>query len=156
MVRLPHPFRRHRISVSTGAACRAQPRPSPSRVASPSSWNPTLDMFTSRRNHVAGVSLLELVIAIAIIGIAMGGVLTLFTVTARNSAEPMVQEQAQLIAEAYLDEILLKKFYDPDTDSVCPAREASRANYDNVCDYNALSEPPTNQFGTAVAALASY
>jgi MSHA pilin protein MshD len=113
-------------------------------------------MCTSRRNRLAGVSLLELVIAIAIIAIAMGGVLTLFTVTARNSAEPMVQEQAQLIAEAYLDEILLKKFYDPDTDSVCPAREASRANYDNVCDYNGLSEPPTNQFGTAVAALASY
>lgn len=107
-------------------------------------------MSISHRSSARGVSLLELVIAIVIISIAMTGVMTVFVVSTRGSAEPMVQEQAQLIAEAYLDEILLKKFYDPDTDSVCPAKEASRANYDNVCDYNALTEQPTNQFGGAV------
>jgi MSHA pilin protein MshD len=113
-------------------------------------------MCTNAANRVAGVTLIELVMAIAIIGIAMAGVMTLFMVTSRNSAEPMVQEQAQLVAESYLDEILLKKFYDPDTDSVCPAAEASRANYDNVCDYNLASHPPADQFGTAIAELSAY
>jgi MSHA pilin protein MshD len=108
-------------------------------------------MSISGRKRLAGMSLLELVLAIAIIGIALAGVMTMFTVTIRNSAEPMVQEQAQLIAEAYLDEILLKKFYDPDTDNVCPAKEGARANYDNVCDYNNIvTQVPTDQFGNAL------
>lgn len=112
-------------------------------------------MCTRRVRRAQGVSLLELVIAVVIIGIAVTGVMTVFVVTSRASAEPMAQEQAQLIGEAYLDEILLQKFYDPDTDSVCPAAEASRANFDNVCDYNGLSQQPTNQFGNTVG-LSDY
>jgi MSHA pilin protein MshD len=114
-------------------------------------------MCIRSRYRPRGVTLLELVIAIVIISIAVTGALTVFVLTSRGSAEPMVQEQAQLIAEAYLDEILLKKFYDPDTGSVCPAKEASRANYDNVCDYDGISsEVPTNQFGNAIGGLTDY
>jgi MSHA pilin protein MshD len=106
----------------------------------------------------AGVTLFEMVIAIAVLGIALAGVLSVFITTTRQSADPMVQQQAQFLAEAYLEEILLKKFYDPDDGEVCPPTvEASRQFYDNVCDFNGLvNNPPQDQFGTEPPGLAAY
>jgi MSHA pilin protein MshD len=114
-------------------------------------------MCTSGARRQLGVTLIELIIAIAIVGVALAGAVSVFVVTTQHSADPMAQEQAQLIAEAYLDEILLKKFYDPDTGTVCTGTTGgeTRATYDNICDYNGLSEQPTNQFGTAIG-LPSY
>lgn len=109
------------------------------------------------RARRAGFTLIELIIAIVVIGISLLGVLTVFAVAARHSADPMVQQQAQLIAEAYLDEILIKRFYDPDTNTVCPANEGSRAIFDNVCDYNTLPDTVVrDQSGAAIAALSAY
>ena len=115
-------------------------------------------MCTNGARRQLGVTLIELVIAIAIVGIALAGAVSVFVVTTQHSADPMAQEQAQLIAEAYLDEILLKKFYDPDTGTVCTGTTGgeTRATYDNVCDYNGLSEAPTDQFGTPIAGVSSY
>ena len=106
----------------------------------------------------AGVTLFEMVIAIAVLGIAIAGVLSVFIATTRHSADPMVQQQAQFLAEAYLEEILLKKFYDPDLGVVCSgAVEAGRGLYDNVCDFNGLvNSPPQNQFGATPAGLGAY
>ena len=111
-----------------------------------------------------GFSLVELVMAIAVAGIVLAGAVAIFATTARHSADPMIQEQAQLIAEAYLDEILIKRFYDPDTNTVCPAPEGTgRGAYDNVCDYNNINgdggapgEAPRNQFGIAIPGLSAY
>jgi MSHA pilin protein MshD len=105
-----------------------------------------------------GVSLVELIISIAIIGTGVAGILAVMDLTTRRSADPMAVQQAQLIAEGYLEEILLKKFYDPDTETVCPAPEGSRANYDNVCDYHNLNDNTgaRNQFGTVVTDLELY
>src|SRR3954466_2993315 len=115
-------------------------------------------MCISRARKELGVSLLELIIAIAIVGIALAGAVSVFVVTTQHSADPMSQEQAQLVAEAYLDEILLKKFYDPDTGTVCTGTTGgeTRPTYDNVCDYNGLSEQPTDQFGTAIPGVCLY
>ena len=105
-----------------------------------------------------GVSLPELIVSIVIVGVGVAGILSVMNLTTRHSADPMIQQQAQLIAESYLEEILLKKFYDPDTNTVCPAPEGSRTSYDNICDYNGLNDSTgaRNQFGTAVAGLESY
>lgn len=116
-------------------------------------------MFTESRRHErsqCGLSLLELIMAITVVSVALVGVMSVFITTTKQSADPMVRQQGLLIAEAYLEEILLKRFYDPDTSTVCPGPEASRSDYDNVCDYNGLNQAPTNQFGTAVAALSNY
>jgi MSHA pilin protein MshD len=104
----------------------------------------------------AGFSLLELLMVIVIVSVALVGVMSVFITATKGSADPMVRQQAQLIAEAYLEEILLKKFYEPDTNTVCPAAEASRSDYDNVCDYSGLSEAPKNQLGTAISGLSGY
>ena len=104
-----------------------------------------------------GFSLVELVLAIAVLGIVIAGAMSLFVNVTRRSADPMVEQQALLIAESYLDEILIKRFYDLDTSTVCTGTaEGSRALYDNVCDYNGLSQAPQDQFGNPIAALSAY
>ena len=103
-----------------------------------------------------GFTLVEAILAIVIVGISLASVMAVFVVTTQHSADPMAQEQAQLIAESYLDEILLKKFYDPDTSNVCPAAAETRANFDNVCDYNGISEAPKDQYGSAIAGLSAF
>ena len=99
----------------------------------------SIDMLRSR-----GFTLIEAIIAIIIVSIALLGVMSVFLVTSQHSADPMVQQQAEFIAEAYLDEILRQKFFDPDTDVVCTGTSAgeTRATFDNVCDYNSLSDNP--------------
>lgn len=107
--------------------------------------------------HHRGTTLVELVVSIVIVAIAVTGVLQVMALTTKFSADPMVREQAQLIAEAYMEEIALKKFADPTANTVCPAPPALRTNYDNVCDYNGLNDNGArDQFGNAIAALAGY
>ena len=114
---------------------------------------PRRQMFSPHR----GATLVELVIAIAIIGIAVAGVLQVMTITTSHSADPMVREQAQLIAEAYMEEILLKPFIDPNTSRVCTPATVGRTNFNKVCDYNGVNDVGArNQFGTAIPALSSY
>ena len=109
---------------------------------------------------VAGVTLIELTISIAVIGIALAGTLALVQRAALASADPLVQRQASAIAEAYLEEILLRPYYDPDLGAgggACPAPEASRPLYDNVCDYAGLDDSGArDQTGTAVTGLGPY
>jgi len=108
------------------------------------------------RRRAPGFTLIEVIIAIVIVGISLAAVMSVFIVTSQHSADPMARQQAQMIAEAYLDEILLKRFYDPDTSTVCPGPEGSRSAFDNVCDYNGLSQAPTDQTGAAISALSAY
>jgi MSHA pilin protein MshD len=101
-----------------------------------------------------------MVIAIAVIAIALGGTLAVMNRTVRGSADPMLLEQSVSIAEAYLEEILLRSYYDPDLGAgggACPGPEGSRPLYDNVCDYDALDDADAiDQSGTAMAGLSSY
>ena len=108
------------------------------------------------RRRARGFTLIEVIIAIVIVGISLAAVMSVFIITSQHSADPMARQQAQMIAEAYLDEILLKRFYDPDSNSVCPGPEGSRSAFDNVCDYNGLSQAPTDQTGAAISALSAY
>lgn len=84
------------------------------------------------------MTLIELVIAIVVVAIALTGAFALVDTTARRSADPMLERQATSIAEAYLEEILQQAYLDPDDGAVCPAPEATRSRWDNVCDYAGL------------------
>lgn len=100
-----------------------------------------------------GLTLIELVVAIVVIAIATSGVLAVMNYTTTHSADPLLEHQATAIAEAYLEEILLKPFVDPD--GVEP--EASRDLFDDVDDFNALPDTVVrDQDGTAIAGLGSY
>lgn len=101
----------------------------------------------------SGVTLVELLISIVIVAVAASAVLATLAMTTGSSADPMVRRQATSIAEAYLEEILLKSFADPDgVDG-----EATRAAFDDVDDYDGLSDAGArDQFGNAIPALADY
>ena len=88
----------------------------------------------NKRNE-QGFTLIELVVSMVVISIAMTGVLMVMNFTTRNSGNPIVRQQALMIAEAYMEEITLKPFLDPQTWDPCPAPESERRLYDNVCDY---------------------
>lgn len=100
----------------------------------------------------SGLTLVELVITIAVLAIAVTGILLVLNENVAHSADPMVEQQAVNIAEAYLDEILNQSFTDPDGSNV----GETRPTYDDVNDYNGLSEAPHDQSGNAVAGLSNY
>ena len=92
-----------------------------------------------------GATLVELVISIVIIGLAVSGVMMAMSQSARHSANPVIQQQAVAIAEAYFEEIALLAFDEVAATGVGPdvgGPEAgeTRATYDDVNDYDGHSD----------------
>ena len=121
------------------------------------------DMKT--RFRMAGVTLVELVLAIVVIGVALAGIMVVIVRNVSSSADPVIWHQSVAVAEAYLEEILTKNYVSNGT-----AGE-TRATYDDVDDYNNLANNgcmtttaacPTlgscacDQNGNPVAGLAGY
>jgi len=99
-----------------------------------------------------GLTLIELIIAMIVLSVALVGVLSVINYTTLHSADPVLRHQAIAIAEAYMEEITLKNFTDPDLDG-----EVARNLFDDVDDYNNLPDTVVrNQAGAAIGALAGY
>lgn len=99
-----------------------------------------------------GMTLVELVVAMVVISIALAGVLLVINYTTLHSADPVLRHQAIAIAEAYMEEIALKNYADPDSDG-----EGSRDLYDDVDDYNGLTDNGAHdQNGNAISGLENY
>lgn len=124
----------------------------------------------------AGFTLIELVVFIAVIGIALGGVLLAVNQASSRSADPLIQIRAAELGQAYLDEILPKKYdqhtgndgqtprcgssdpgSQPCSATLGPESGETRARYDDVDDYNGLSDdPPLDAEGNARPGYAGY
>ena len=83
------------------------------------------------------MTLIELIVAIVIIGIGLAGVLVTFTTTVRHSADPMIRKQMSAIADEMMEEILLKPF--AVTAPNPPFAGCARLTYNDVRDYNGYS-----------------
>jgi MSHA pilin protein MshD len=94
--------------------------------------------------HQRGVTLVELIVSITVIaiaGVALSSTLAYLNGTGNTS---ILQAQAQSIANAYLNEIIGKRFADPNV------IEASRDLYNDVRDYDGLDTPAAgDEFGNA-------
>jgi MSHA pilin protein MshD len=107
-------------------------------------------MCNKRRQR--GLTIVELIIFIIIIGVAAAGVMQVLSLAARNSADPARRKQAMLIAEAYMEEVQQAQMTacDPADVNAITARQASDCAsipedfgpennnvrpYDNVNDY---------------------
>lgn len=103
-------------------------------------------------------TLIEIIVTIIVLGVAATALLSVFTNLIRGSADPVIQQQATTVAEAYLEEIMLRSFDDPQGgESGTDEGEAGRADYDDVKDYRSLaSGPAADQFGNPIAALSDY
>ena len=129
-------------------------------------------MFLRRKSGL-GVTLIELVATITITSIALVALITLTSTTTRRSVDPMIQEQAAAVAQAYLEEISQKSFCDPDVaadcvaacsgsgacgNGACTAGEGgNRSQYDDICDYNNLPDTKVrDQTGALISQLDKY
>ena len=133
-----------------------------------------------------GFSLIELVVAIVVLGIGSAAFIGIVNTT-KQSVSPQIQQQGNAIARAYLEEIMLNQFCDPNWDpnldldgdpltnpqncstdcsaSVCSVCKTTgtgwtteaRSTYDDVCDYNGLNDVGAeDQLGNPIGNLGVY
>ena len=67
-------------------------------------------MSTDALRRQRGLTLLETVMFMAIVGIALAAILQVLNYTAKQSADPLRRKQALMIAEGLLEEVQLAKF----------------------------------------------
>jgi MSHA pilin protein MshD len=97
----------------------------------------------------AGFTLFEIIVTVVVIALAATALMSVFSSTVATSADPVLQHQATAIAEAYMEEILLKDFF--------PGSGNTRPTYDDVLDYNSLPDTVVrDQFGVSIGALSDY
>ncbi len=125
--------------------------------------------------YLPGFTLIELVITIMVLAIGVTAFTQLMNASTIASVDPMVRQQAHAIAQSYLEEVMLNSFCDPNLSTDCPAfctaanicstcggtaspaPAEARSDYDDVCDYNGLTDSGArNQFDVAIAALSDY
>ncbi len=123
------------------------------------------------KHRQCGVTLIELIVFIVIVGVALTGMLTVLNLTARTGADPMIRKQMLAIAEGLMDEVAAQAFTwcDPDDpaattavsaaacatpEAIGPEAAETRGGavtpFDNVNDYNGLAGITTNITGAAM------
>ncbi len=123
-------------------------------------------VLTNRRlpSRQRGVTLIELIAVIVILGVALIGVTTAVSSAVSRSSDVLLETRALALAQSYLDEILSRRFdersaprgippcrtncTDPGDPHDCvdpgdfgpDGGESGRADYDDVDDYHCLDE----------------
>ena len=89
-------------------------------------------MCARSRQH--GVTLIELIVFIVIVGVALAGMLTVLNLTARTNVDPMIRKQMLAIAEGLMDEVAAQPFTwcDPDDPSAATAINAAACATEEV------------------------
>lgn len=138
---------------------------------------------TATRRASRGLTLIELVMVIVIVGVGIAGILGVLNYAAAKGADPVVRKQALAIAESLLEEIERMPFTycDPDDpnadtatseagcttaeDMAAPGPETSQgesrysttAPFDNVNDYHGFTMSGiTDLAGNALSGLSAY
>lgn len=139
---------------------------------------PATHFHPAHRARQLGLSLVELVMFIMVLGLALTAVLKAFTQATAASVDPQLRRQALAIAESLMEEVQLMPFTfcDPDDANVETATSAAGCalmaegtgpnagenrfatpQFDNVVDYNGYSMAGIVDItNTAVAGLSGY
>lgn len=113
-----------------------------------------------RKTHQSqkGVTLIEMVITIVILGIALSALISSLSSGISQSATPLWESRSLELTQAYLDEILAMKFDGAQpigggvVSGVCAISTdgQSRANFDDVDDYDGLNDSPPQLIETSL------
>jgi MSHA pilin protein MshD len=68
------------------------------------------------------------------VGVALAGMVAVYTATTRSSVDPVIVQQMEAVADNMMEEILMKPYAPPQGSTVTAA--SGRVNYDNVTDYD--------------------
>ena len=99
-------------------------------------------------------TLIELIITVAIAGIAILALVMVFQESLKNMEMQRALHSANLLGEDLMNEIRSKKYVDPSTPVV---GETNRVNFDSVDDYDNWGEsPPRTIEGTDITNLAGF
>jgi len=137
--------------------------------------------MSNKHSRQRGLTIIELIMFMVIVGVAAAGIMQVLNMANRNSADPIRRKQAMLIAEAYMEEVQLASFTacdpaDANASTATIAAEAAVATdttrcaaaatveqwgpeadnarpFDNVNDYVPRTNPPYVP-GTPVRAFA--
>lgn len=103
----------------------------------------------------AGMTLVELIVAIVIINVGLAGVMLTFVTVVRSSAQPMIYKQMAAVAEGLMEEIMLKPFA---RSAPAPAPGVcARDTHNDVRDYAGYhAADACTVEGDPIAALAGY
>ena len=88
----------------------------------------------------SGMTLIELIIFIVVVGIALAGILGVMNVVVKSSADPVLAKQSLAMADAVMEEVLSKSY--ADTNGVA---DTTRLNMDDVFDYNYFDGSSTSK-----------
>lgn len=82
-----------------------------------------------------GFSLIELIFFIVVVALGLAGILSVMNTTVSHSVDPLVRKQALVLADALMEEIMLKASRNPEGGYIGP----ERAQFDDVQDYQGYS-----------------
>lgn len=100
------------------------------------------------RRDQRGLTLIELIMFIVIVSVGLAGILLVINTVVKSSADPVVRKQSIAMADAVLEEVLLKAYQNPATggyDTTIPANCATpdRSLIDDVSDYTCFDGSTT-------------
>ena len=109
----------------------------------------------ARRSH-RGFTIVEMMVAIIVLGVGLAGVLLAFGVVTRGSADPVIAQQMLAIAEEMLEEVQLKPYTSASNAALAGC---ARNTFNDVSDYNGYA-PAAGTIcfidGTPIPSLAGY
>ena len=135
----------------------------------------TFSITRSARQQQAGFTLIETIIVIVLVGAMLAGMTSLFVTNVGNSYRPFLRQRALAVANAFLDEILHKRWNEATplgggcvntASGSCSSGPGviaigndgeSRATYDDIDDYHGLNQsPPQDSSGTDMPGYSGF
>ena len=105
----------------------------------------------SNKRRMAGVTLVELVVAMVIVGVALAGLVSVYNRASIASTDPLITQQMLAIGETMMEEVMLKP-YESTTGT-----KSTRAQFDALDDYASYAKQTvTDVDGNAIAGLDRY
>ena len=128
------------------------------------------------RQKQSGFTLIETIIVIVLVGAMMAGMTSMFMTNVGNSHRPFLRQRALAVVNAFVDEIQHKRWNENSplgggcvqtisnpclaglpTIAIGPDAGEARATYDDIDDYNGLSQsPPQNSAGADMTGYTGF